>query len=144
MQEFPLQRSPSDGIERAERLVHQENWRIGGQSAGNAYSLALSTRKLTWMPRGQLRIESDQLQEFLHTLSDALRRPSLKLRHERDIALDGEVGKQPDFLDHVTNRAPKADQIPITKRAAVNPDFSATRGQQAVNDFERGGFSRPA
>src|SRR5439155_7151487 len=129
MQEFPLQLSASDGIERAERLVHQENWRICAQSAGNAHSLALSTRKLTRMPRGQLRIEPDQSQELLHTLTNALCRPSFKLRHERDVALDGEVGKQPDFLDHVTTRAPKADQIRITKRTSVNTCFSATRGQ---------------
>src|SRR6266446_1938403 len=120
MQEFPLQLSPSDGIERAERLVHQENWRIGGQSAGNAHSLALSTRKLTWMPRGQLRIEPDQLQEFLHTLTNPLCRPSFKLRHERDVALDSEMRKQPHFLNHITNHSPEPDQIPIANRAAVN------------------------
>ena len=41
-QEFALQFGAGDGIERAERLVHQEKRRIGGQSAGHADSLPLS------------------------------------------------------------------------------------------------------
>ena len=46
-QKFALQFGASDGIERAERLVHQEECRIGGQGASHADSLPLSAGKFT-------------------------------------------------------------------------------------------------
>ena len=52
--------------------------------------------------------------------------------------------KQPNFLDDITNRAPQANEVPITQRAAVNQDFSARRRKQMVDKFERGGFSGSA
>ena len=34
--------------------------------------------------------------------------------------------------------------MPLAKRATVNQDFSATRGKQVINEFERGGFAGAA
>src|SRR5713226_1917232 len=42
-EKFTLQFSARDGIESAERLVHQENGRIGGQRTSHADSLTLSS-----------------------------------------------------------------------------------------------------
>ena len=42
-EKFSLQFNAGDGVERAERLVHQENWRIGGKSAGDAHPLPLTS-----------------------------------------------------------------------------------------------------
>ena len=41
-QEFALQFGASDGVERAERFVHEEKLRIGGQGAGYTDSLPLA------------------------------------------------------------------------------------------------------
>src|ERR1700749_3707216 len=43
---FMLQLRAGNGIERAEGLVHEQDLRIGGKSAGQADALALSAGKL--------------------------------------------------------------------------------------------------
>jgi hypothetical protein len=52
--EFTLEFGARDGIEGAERLVHEKDGRIGGESAGHADALALATGKLPRMARGKL------------------------------------------------------------------------------------------
>src|SRR4029077_7252198 len=46
--EFTLKLGAGDGIESAERLVHQENGRVGGKGAGDADALALAAREFVW------------------------------------------------------------------------------------------------
>ena len=60
-----MQFGAGDGIEGAEGFVHQENGRIGGESAGDADALALAAGKFAGIARGDLGIESDELQEFV-------------------------------------------------------------------------------
>ncbi len=43
---FLLQLAARERVERAERLVHQENRRIGGECSRHAHALALAARKL--------------------------------------------------------------------------------------------------
>jgi hypothetical protein len=43
--EFALKFGTSDGIEGAERLVHEQNGRVGGEGAGDADALALAAGK---------------------------------------------------------------------------------------------------
>ncbi len=45
-QEFVLEVFADDRVDRPERLVHQENGRIGGQCAGHSDALALAAGKL--------------------------------------------------------------------------------------------------
>ena len=59
VEEFTLQFGASDGIEGAERFVHEEDGRIGRQRARYAHSLALATGKFAGIARGDLGIESD-------------------------------------------------------------------------------------
>ena len=57
--EFALQFGSCDGIKRTERLVHQEECRVGGQGAGHAHSLPLSAREFPRVTRCQLRLKAD-------------------------------------------------------------------------------------
>jgi hypothetical protein len=50
--EFPLKFGTSDGIEGAERLVHEKDGRVGSKCAGDADALALAAGKLAGVAGG--------------------------------------------------------------------------------------------
>src|SRR5260221_75149 len=54
--EFALKLCASDGIERAEGLVHEEDGRIGGEGASDADALALAAREFVRAARGELGV----------------------------------------------------------------------------------------
>src|SRR4051812_33658549 len=86
--ELLLQRGARQGIERTERLIHQEKLRLGGERASHADALALAARQLSRITmRESVRIQPDQLQQFAHARPHAFPLPILKSRNERDIAL---------------------------------------------------------
>ena len=74
--ELAVHLAPGDRVERAERFVHQENRRIGGEGPGHTHSLTLSTRQLV---RPALRvvggIQPDQVEQFVHSRVDTARVP---------------------------------------------------------------------
>ncbi|CAK8736622.1 hypothetical protein SODG_000335 [Sodalis praecaptivus] len=91
---FPLQGAAGHRIERAERLVHQQHLRVGGQRARHADPLLLAAGELVWIAVTKLlRIEMQQRQQFAHALVNALTRPFQQLRHGGDILLHDPVGK---------------------------------------------------
>ena len=59
---FALQFGPGNGIERAERLVHQQNGRIGGEGAGHPDALTLASGQFTGATASELlsRIQTNQ------------------------------------------------------------------------------------
>ena len=61
-QDLGLQLLADHGVDGAERLVHQQDRRIGGKRAGHADALLLAARQLRRIAVGQLRIQADALQ----------------------------------------------------------------------------------
>ena len=53
-QELVLQASAVDRVDRAERLIHQQQRRVGGEGAGDADALALTSRQLCRVAAGEL------------------------------------------------------------------------------------------
>ena len=73
-------------IERAERLVHQQHRRIDRQRARDADALTLAAGQLVRPAcRELLRRQSDQVEQLVRARRDALRRPPLEPRHDRDV-----------------------------------------------------------
>jgi hypothetical protein len=144
VQKFTLQFGSGNGIERAERLVHQKNWGIGSQGARYAHSLPLAAGKLARITRADLGIESNEFQELLHAFCDSLRRPVLDLRNQTDIALDGEVGEQAHVLDDVAGAASKPDYVPIACWTRIYAEFATAGSEQVIDQFERSGFTGAA
>ena len=61
LEQLLLQAEAHDRIDRAERLVHQQHRRIGGQRAGHADPLLLAARQLARIARrDSSRLEADQ------------------------------------------------------------------------------------
>ena len=90
-----MQFGAGDGIERAERLVHQEDGRIGRQGARHAYALALAAGKFARIARGDVGIESDELQQFMQPVRRFDRRPVLNLRNQADLRATVKWGNSP-------------------------------------------------
>src|SRR5262249_58934007 len=132
------------GIERAERLVHEQNRRVDGQRARKSDALALPAGQFTRVTVGvSLRVEADQIEQFIDARADAVFGPALQSRYDRDVAPDGHMREQPDFLQHVASvgTAPRARTRRMERRMesilAVSPSLSFTPA--LLNTDDRGG-----
>ncbi len=72
------------GVERAERLVHQEQRRIRGERAGQADALPLAAGQFIGPAAAIVGgLESDQRQQLVDASRETRRRPAEQSRHER-------------------------------------------------------------
>ena len=143
--EFTLKLGAGDGVEGAEGFVHQENWRIGGEGAGDADALALAAGKFA---RATLRvfawIEADELEHFFDAGGDARGGPAFQRRDEGDVFRHGEMGEEAGVLNDVPDAAAEADGVPLRSGAVLNENFALGRKQDSVNQFEEGGLAAAA
>src|SRR5258708_29542577 len=64
--EFALELGAGDGVERTEGLVHEQDGRIGGESARDTHALTLAAGKFAGAATREFaRIETDKLEHFL-------------------------------------------------------------------------------
>ena len=109
------------GVQRRQRLVHQQQLRAGGQRARDRHALAFSARQ-----RGRAA---------LHQAADAQQRDHRFQRQRRGAAartkaqVGGhvEVREQRGFLDHVAQRAPVRRHPARAGSAVVLPDLAVQR-----------------
>jgi len=143
--EFALKFRARDGIERAERFVHQQNRRIGGERASHADALALPAGKFARAPLAKFAwIEADKLKHFLDARGDARRGPFLQSGNERDILRNREMGEESGFLDHVADATTEADGVPIAGGASLDLNLPIGGKQHAIDQFEEGGLAAAA
>jgi hypothetical protein len=111
--EFPLQFRARDRVERAERLVHQENGGIGGQRAGHSNTLALPSGKFARTSMRKFpRVESHKPQHFLYARSGAGGVPFFETGHQAHVLGYGEMGEKTGVLNHIPDSAAQLDRIP--------------------------------
>ena len=101
----PLQRVAGDRIERAERLVHQQQLGIGGQRAGDADTLLLAARQLVRdiardSSPGSSRSSSSSssTRASMRGLGQPSRRGTVAM-----LSRDRPVRKEPGRLDHIAD-----------------------------------------
>ena len=140
--EFALQFRSRHRIKCAERLVHQQNGRIGRQSPGDPHALALSARKLTRPPSAKLlRVEAHEPQQLRYARFDLPTRPALQRRHQPHVFCHREVREQPRLLNHIPDAAPQLDAVPIGGRFLVYENFSLRWNEKPVGEFQEGSLS---
>jgi len=122
--EFTLEFGAGDRIERAEGLVHEQDGRIGGESACDADALALAAGEFAGAAMGEFAgIETDKLEHFLDAGGGARGVPVFQSGDEGDIFCDGEMGEEAGILNHITDAAAEADGVPDGGRAALDEDL---------------------
>ena len=70
-QKFPLQIVASERIQRAKRLVHQQNLGIRSQRPRHSHPLPLSARQLMRITRRHLGREPNGCMQLVHACTDA-------------------------------------------------------------------------
>src|SRR5690349_18104156 len=124
---FALQLGAGNGVERTERLVHQQDGWIRGQGPRNANPLALASREFSWIAGCDLRIKPNELKQFFDALLYTIGHPVLNLWNDPDVAGDGEVRKEADLLDGIADRPAEASHIPVPGRFAIDEHIPTAR-----------------
>jgi hypothetical protein len=84
--EFALKLGAGDGIKGTERLIHEQNGRIGGEGAGHADTLALAAGEFAGPAMGKFTwVEADEAEHLLDTGGGAGRVPLFQSRNESDV-----------------------------------------------------------
>jgi len=121
---FALKFGPSNRIERAKRLVHQQDGRIGGKGPSHANALALSPGEFAGTPMRKFAgIEANKPQHFIDAVSGAAGVPMFQNGNEGDVFCHREMGEKACLLNDVTDASAEADEVPIAGRAPLDEDF---------------------
>ena len=116
------ERVAGEGIERAERLVHQHDARLCGERPRHADALALAAGKFMRQAVAVLRaVEPHQIEQFVDPRGDLRRRRAEQLRRDADIAGDAHMRKQPAALEHIADAAAQPDRIDRGARPRPRP-----------------------
>ena len=95
-QELVLEAHAGDRIDRAERLVHEQHRRIGGERAGDTDPLALTAGELRRIPVAEhIGLETDGREQLVDAGVDTPVVPTEQAGHGRDVARDRLVGNRP-------------------------------------------------
>src|SRR3546814_8423975 len=93
-------------VDRAERVVHQEHWRIGGEPAGDADSLLLSAGELTGIAVAiAVRVQADQVEQLVDASTDPIGLPAQHLGHNADVGGHAHVREEAAAMDHIADLA---------------------------------------
>ena len=153
-------RRAGDRIERAERLVHQHDRRIGGERAGEADALALAAAELRGIAAGDCgEVEPEQREQLARAGDAPLGRPAEQARHDLDVGERGQVREQAGVLHDVAHaaaqrrsgrrrrcrgrrcaRAPRRLEQPVDelqRRRLAAPGRAEQRQRRAALDCER-------
>ena len=137
-QELVLEALADDGVDGAERLVHEHDRRVGGQRPGHARRAAARRRRAgpgsvrrTSRAPGPRRASSSSARAAMPRL-----RPAQEPRHGDDVVLDRLVREQARLLDDVADAAAELRHVPRRRVDAVEEDAAGGRLDQAVDHLE--------
>lgn len=137
------ERVAGEGIERAERLVHQNDFRIGRQRPRHPDALALTSGQLMRKAVPVLRaVEPHQIDQFIDPRGNRRIVRAEQTRRDADVLSYGHVRKQPAALEHVTDAPAQRDRIAVSGILAVHAHRAAVRFDQPVDQPQQGGFAR--
>src|SRR5215204_3473491 len=126
VQELVLEPLARDGVNRAEGLVHEHDRGVCRHRARYPDPLLLPTREFRRIAVPVVvRVEADELEELVHTLSYTLLVPAKEARYGGDVHRDGAVGEEAYLLDGVADLAPQlgaahsGDRLPVYEDIAV-------------------------
>ena len=138
-----LERAPRDGVERAERLVHEHEGRIGRERPCDPDPLALAARKLARPAGRELAGGKVHHREELFRASAApLLAPAEQAGHDRDVLLDVPVRKKSALLDHVADPAAQRDRVLRRHVPSIDSNLARVRRDEPVHEPQGGRLPR--
>ena len=137
------QRIAGEGVERAERLIHQHDARLCGEGARHADTLALAAGKFMRQAVAVLRaVEPHQVEQFVHARRYLCGRSAQQLGRDADIAGDAEMRKQPAALEDIADPPAQRNRIDIPHVLAFDRDRAAVGLDQPVGEPQQRGLAR--
>src|SRR5437667_2239707 len=94
--------------------------------------------------RAHVTVEANQLDQLFNASRNSFLGPVFDCRDEADIALNGEVRKKADFLDHISNVAAQLDYIPFASGSGFHTNFAIRQLEQTIHQLKCGGLARAA
>ena len=122
-------------VERAERLVHQQDFRIADQHLREADALALAAREHVRIAVAE-RAQAHARKPGLRARARLARRRAGRLQPDGDVLQRGLPGKQRVGLEQIAGLA-----VERGKRAAEDIDAAGRRRDQPGGDVEQRGFA---
>ena len=137
------ERVAGEGIERAERLVHQHDARLCGERARHADALALAAGEFMRQAVAILRaVEPHQVEQFVHPRRNLGSRRAQQLRRDADIAGDAQMRKQPAALEDIADPPAQRYRIDVPHVLAFDRDRAAVGLDQPVGEPQQRGLAR--
>ena len=143
-EELVLQAGARDRVDRAERLVHQQHRRVGGQRPRHADALAAG-RPTARPGSGRRTSPGSSPTSSSSSSTRAVRAglvPAEQLRARCAMfARDRLVREQADLLDHVADAAAQLDRVDVGDVLAVEVDPAGGRLDEPVDHPQRRGLA---
>lgn len=129
-----LQLIAADGIEGAERLIHEEDVRFGHDGPQYADPLLFAAGKVAGIAVHILiGVEADQRQVGANRLLPFGLGPALHFRDDFDVFIDRQIGKEGTGLEDVADVHTQLSRLELTDVAPVDEDRPFCRRQEAVD-----------
>ncbi len=136
LEQFAAQVFGGEDVERGEGLIHEEDFGLDNQGAGEADALAHPAGEFLGVG-GLEAIEADGVQDFQAALAALCRRHAASLERSFDVFEDGEPGKEREALkDDGDMDTDGGDGL------AMPEDFSCRGLGEAGEHAQQGGFTR--
>ena len=140
-QELLLQPVAHDGVDGAERLVHQHHRRVRRQGPGHADALLLASRELCGVAVRHRLVEAHPGEQLGGLLAGLLLVDPVEQGHRRDVVDDGAVREEAGRLDDVADAAPQQRRVLGRDVLAVDRDHARGRLDGAVDHPQAGGLA---
>ena len=143
LKEIGCQIVPRQGIERAERLIHQHDMGFGGERAGQPDALALAAGQFRRIAVAiLLHRQADEGEQFGDAGGDARLVPAEKAGRDRHIFPHRHMREKANPLKNIAHMAAQGDGIGGGGILPVDPDGARTGFGQPVDQVEGGGLAR--
>ena len=127
--ELLVQHVPRDGVERRERLVHEQEVALLGQRAGQGDALPHAARQLVH-PLGAGALEPDEREQALGLLASLRAGDAPQPQRELDVPRSGEPRVERGLLEH--QRRPAARHLDGAGDGLVQPRDQGQQGRLAA------------
>jgi hypothetical protein len=138
-----LQFRPRQRIERAERLVEEEDLRVEKEGAHERDALGLAAREREREAREGVRGKQGERRELGEAAGDPRRIPAEVPRDDRRVLGRGQVRKERSALDHVADAAAERGVV-AAGRLAREADLAVVGPEEPEQEAEQGRLSRSA
>jgi apolipoprotein N-acyltransferase len=128
-------------VERAEGLIEQQQFRFGGECAGEADAAGLAAGQLPGVAPGKIARKLDKIEQRIDALGDLGAAPAKQAQHGGDIFGDGPVREQANALNGIADATAQRGGIAGGDITALHAHLAGAGVDEAIGEAQQGGFA---